>query len=74
MRWQTATRYYIAHVQQDLLGDWQVHRMWGGRGSHHGGSLVELASDEGDAQHRLNSIARTRLKRGYLQVAHPSPM
>ncbi len=72
MRWQTPTRYYLAIVQQDLLGDWQVYRTWGARGSGEGGSLAELAGDELDAQRRLESVARTRLRRGYRPLEEPA--
>lgn len=72
MRWQTPTRYYLAIVQQDLLGDWQVYRTWGARGSAQGGSLAELSSDELDAQRRLEGVARTRLRRGYRPLEEPT--
>ena len=30
-RWLTETRYYYSHLGRDLLGDWVLTRMWGGR-------------------------------------------
>ena len=72
MRWQSPARYYVAIVQQDLLGDWQVYRTWGANGSRRGGSLAELATDELDAQRRLKLVERTRLQRGYRPLQEPA--
>lgn len=67
-RWETATRYYLALVQQDLFGEWELVRMWGGKGSRHGGGLCEPAADQGQALQLLDDTARRRERRGYRPV------
>jgi hypothetical protein len=64
-RWETSTRYYLALVQQDLFGSWELLRMWGGKGSSRGGALCEPAADELHALSLLDDTARRRERRGY---------
>jgi predicted DNA-binding WGR domain protein len=64
-RWTTASRYYCARVQQDLFGDWELVRAWGGLGSRFGGLMTEPAQSLEDALARLALVARRREQRGY---------
>ena len=41
-RWETATRYYIAVLQVDLLGDWIVTTANGGGKSAQGGRTAKM--------------------------------
>jgi predicted DNA-binding WGR domain protein len=81
-RWQTATRYYSAWVQCDLLGQWQLVRAWGGRGSRLGNAIVVPANDQAQALQMMADQAKRRMRRHYVEVAgswlastpqHPSP-
>lgn len=64
-RWEKATRYYEAHVQQDLWGEWLVVRTWGGKGSRRGGIKAELCATRKEACARFERIAQLRQRRGY---------
>lgn len=73
-RWETPTRYYQAHVQQDLWGGWEVVRVWGGRGSTRGGvRCLSYASWEA-ACAALADIAARRRKRGYKEGGGIDPV
>ena len=67
-RWETATRYYLALVQENLFGDWELVRMWGGKGSRHGGGMCEPAANQMQALQLLDDTARRRERRGYRPV------
>jgi hypothetical protein len=36
LRWERGTRYYEAHLHQDLWGDWVLTQVWGRRGTELG--------------------------------------
>jgi predicted DNA-binding WGR domain protein len=63
--WRTATRYYSAVVQCNLFGQWELLRMWGGRGTRLGSSLVEPAPSFDVAMAMLEREARRRKARHY---------
>jgi predicted DNA-binding WGR domain protein len=67
-RWETSSRYYIALVQQNLFGDWEVMRIWGGKASARGGMLCQPATDQADALGQLSEVARVRERRGYCRT------
>lgn len=67
-RWSTARRYYSAHVLQDLLGDWQLVRAWGGQGTQLGRYSITPTATQADAIALLEHEDKRRRKRGY----HPS--
>jgi len=66
IRVETATRYYLCCVQQDLLGDWEVLRAWGGQGTRRGSSLRQPARDQVDAQRLLDDVLRLHAAHGYM--------
>ncbi|MDX1252205.1 MAG: WGR domain-containing protein [Gammaproteobacteria bacterium] len=68
-RWETSSRYYEAHVQQGLWGEWQVVRIWGGKGSRRGGMEAEVYASREEACARVTEIARRRRQRGYERAA-----
>jgi predicted DNA-binding WGR domain protein len=70
-RWESPTRYYLAHVQQNLFGCWELVRMWGGKGSRRGGGLCEPAADQAHALQLLDDTGRRREQRGYRPVTTP---
>ena len=64
-RWMTATRYYVLRVQQDLFGDWELIKSWGGRSSSRGRSQVVPTSSAVDAIAALSKESKRRARRGY---------
>jgi hypothetical protein len=67
-RWTTPTRYYRALVQQNLFGEWEVLRAWGGVGNRFGRLTVRPAANYDDALVMLEVEGRRRSRRGYLRV------
>jgi hypothetical protein len=67
-RWETSERYYIAVVQQNLFGDWEVMRIWGGKGSARGSMLCHPAANQAEALDHLSAVAQVRERHGYRRV------
>lgn len=70
-RWEHAGagRYYQAMVQRNLLGDWEILRMWGGIGRGHGGQQCTPLPDQEAGAQALGETAHRRAQRGYLPVS-----
>ena len=68
-RWETPTRYYVGQVQENLFGQWELIRAWGGRGNRLGGMMVEPAASQGHALQLLAAEDKRRRRRGYTFVA-----
>lgn len=68
IRLETAKRYYLCEVQQDLFGSWEVFRAWGGKGSARGNSMRQLAGDEAHAKKLLQDVLHARDLHGYRVV------
>jgi predicted DNA-binding WGR domain protein len=66
-RWESPTRYYVIHVDVDLLGDMTLRRVWGGIGSPRGGQKTECPTP-GQVDARVEELARERRRRGYVRV------
>lgn len=66
-RWESPTRYYVIHVDVDLLGDTTLRRIWGGIGSPRGGQKTECPIP-GQVDARVEQLVRQRLRRGYVRV------
>lgn len=64
-RWEKDTRYYEAHLQQDLWGDWIVTKVWGKKGSRLGRMVDVQVKTHKCGLKQLNSIQKKRIKRGY---------
>ena len=64
-RWEKGTRYYEAHIGQDLWGGWVLTRVWGRRNSPLGRiSPVPCRSYE-EALWKLAMVTKQRERRGY---------
>ena len=64
-RWERKDgRYYIADVEQDLLGDWIVVRAWGGKLNKGRLSRTPVSTLE-EGREALLEIEQRRLKHGY---------
>ena len=61
-------RYYQVHLDQDLLGDWTLLKVWGGLGSRRGRMHNTGVASYDDGIEQVREIARRRTQRGYLSV------
>ena len=70
-RWEhvKAGRYYQALVQENLLGEWEILRLWGGIGSARGGRQCVPLPSQADALLALAATAKRRTQRGYQPVS-----
>ena len=68
LRWHTDRRYYVVEVMQDLFGVWMVKRSWGSLSSRAGNSKHMPAGSYEDALAQLETVSKTRLRRGYTPV------
>ena len=62
-----APRYYHLHLQEDLLGGWNLVREWGYQGAG-GRVLKEHYRDRESAESALLRLRDEQLKRGYRVV------
>lgn len=69
-RWEhvKAGRYYQALVQENLLGEWEILRMWGGIGSASGGGQCVPLQSQAASLLALADTAKRRAQRGYQPV------
>jgi hypothetical protein len=68
IRLETASRYYLCCVQQDLFGHWIVWRAWGAKSSALGNCMRLVAENEAQAQELLDAVLKERAMRGYVPV------
>jgi hypothetical protein len=61
-------RYYRAHLQVDLFGDWTLTRSWGGLDNRHGQVRTELVDNQAHGLRVLAGIDKRRAVRGYLST------
>lgn len=62
LRWEKETRYYEAHIEQDLWGEWVFTRVWGRRNSLMGQmKRVPCVSYE-EAARRLATVDKVVLR------------
>lgn len=60
-------RYYVAMINKDLLGDWFLTRIWGGK-QKRGSQKEVLCSSYEEALVDLRRIEKIRLRHGYEEV------
>jgi predicted DNA-binding WGR domain protein len=65
IRWEKHSRYYEAHVERDLWGDWVLTRVWGRRGTAMGKIRRMPCASYADALEKLQSLREQRERRGY---------
>ncbi|HEB77022.1 MAG TPA: WGR domain-containing protein [Methylothermaceae bacterium] len=65
LRWEKSGRYYEAHLQQDLWGDWVVTWVWGRRGHRLGQVKHVPCASRQEGEEMLRQLDRTRRRRGY---------
>jgi len=69
IRWESASRYYVALIQSDLFDELVVSRDWGGKWSRVGGERHEVISSMDDGVAKIQKYNKEREKRGYKAVA-----
>lgn len=67
-RWESATRYYVVVVQQNLFGDWELVQVWGGRRNALGRVRCVPVSSYLDGLAALERVGRVRARRSYRLV------
>ncbi|WP_020507143.1 WGR domain-containing protein [Lamprocystis purpurea] len=67
MRWLhiAKARYYQAHLEKDLFGDWTLITVWGGLGSRLGRMRTTGVASYADGQAQIQKIAKRRQQHGY---------
>lgn len=73
LRWEKESRYYEAHLHQDLWGEWIVTRVWGRRGGRLGRVLHVPCPSRTDGMKLLRQIDHTRQRHGYRCVRIDGP-
>lgn len=66
-RWESQSRYYLIHVQEDLFGTTTLRRVWGDLSSARGGQKLECLHP-GEVAKRLAFLAVQRGRRGYHRI------
>lgn len=61
-------RYYRLSLQQNLWGDWELHRSWGRIGHRPTRKIRVLISGQEEAETIAAQIHRRRLRHGYLII------
>ncbi len=67
--WLSTHRYYRAFIQQNLFGQWELIKVWGGRQSRLGGMQVVPVDNSREGRKELGKEARRRISRGYVRMA-----
>lgn len=67
MRFAYEGRIYTIALTQDLLEDWTVAQSWGGKANQLGGGKITPVASFEEGLKLLESIVRTRARRGYKQ-------
>jgi predicted DNA-binding WGR domain protein len=67
IRWENEARgrYYLVYLHRDLLGDWQLTRVWGRKGSALGQTRHDMVDSEQAGREMIKKIAIRRKQRGY---------
>jgi hypothetical protein len=65
LRWTRGSRYYRAHLEQDLWRDWVITQVNGRRGSSLGRARTHPQHSLAAALINLAAIAERRQERGY---------
>ena len=69
LRWEKDTRYYEAHLHQDLWGGWVLTKVWGRRGSALGRVVHSRCESYDEARMTLEAVQKRRGHRGYCQIS-----
>jgi hypothetical protein len=67
-RWEKDTRYYEAHLHQDLWDSWVLTHVWGRRGARLGRIRHLPRASYAEGLGRLTETDQRRQQRGYRRV------
>ncbi len=62
-------RFYRLTLQQNLWGEWELHRSWGRVGRQPSRTVLLVLPDPAAAEVILQDVERARRKRGYLPLS-----
>ena len=68
-RWETASRYYIARLEKDLLGDLVLIEINGGKFNRLGHQETRLVADWSEGIAEVTKIELRRKKHHYVEVS-----
>ncbi len=68
MRWEKPSRYYEAHLQQDLWGYWVLTCVWGRIGTALGRRVNTPCASYQEGLDKLSAVAKRRARHGYAIV------
>jgi hypothetical protein len=74
LRFASDQRVYVAELGVDLLGDWVVTQMWGGKSDRRGGGKTIAVPDPEAGLALLERVAARRAKRGYRRIETASQL
>jgi hypothetical protein len=66
--WETDTRYYMAELVKDLLGDWTIYCNWGGKLNRRRGGKPIICSSYDDGLMKLGTLEKKRINRKYKEI------
>ncbi|MDP2833231.1 MAG: hypothetical protein Q8Q28_08050 [Pseudomonadota bacterium] len=69
IRWESASRYYVALIHHDLFNNLVVSRYWGGKGSRAGGAKHEVLNSIEEGMEKIRMFGKDRARHGYKVVA-----
>ncbi len=61
----TDGRYYTVSLKQDIMGEWLIKNIWGGKTKTAGVVKVMPVKDVGTAESVIESIRHRRISHGY---------
>ena len=67
-RFESGTRYYELHLQQNLWGEWELLRIFGRSHAKQGRVICELIDNLNQAVGRLEALTTYRIKRRHYQI------
>ncbi|WP_210396825.1 WGR domain-containing protein [Motiliproteus sediminis] len=67
-RWRKNQQYFVAHLSQDLFGDWILTRSWGDSEKERSQCRHEVMPSHADALKRLAELRRRQQRKGFIEV------
>ncbi len=75
-KWQTLRfardsdgRYYLASLQQNLFGDWEVECIWGGKTKIAGVASSNPVKGLNEGKDLMGQVTKRRIRRGYRMLS-----
>lgn len=71
-RWETDTRYYLAHLHRDLFDTWVLTTAWGNKRTNLGSMISRPVPSYGAGLTELHKLSLLRAKHGYRLMVQDS--